>query len=264
MEQREDAFIRTQYETDANLRARIALHAQYSTNPLGWYNWIWQRLALEPGMQVLEVGSGDGATWRGRIDRLPSGCTLLLTDLSYGMVLSARELLNAPCVAYAVVDAQFLPLASDTCDLVVANHMLYHVPDRSAALAEIARVLKPGGRLCASTVGEGHVREMHAWLAAVCPAEAVAKALHLPSFTLQSGAEELAAVFPSVTRADYVDDLVISSVEPVLAYMLSFWSALLGEHELRALTSILSSELRDTGRIFAHKESGLFLARKSE
>jgi protein-L-isoaspartate O-methyltransferase len=58
MEQRERAFIRTQYETDANLRARIALHAQYSTNRLGWHNWIWQQLALAPGEQVLEVGCG--------------------------------------------------------------------------------------------------------------------------------------------------------------------------------------------------------------
>jgi 2-polyprenyl-3-methyl-5-hydroxy-6-metoxy-1,4-benzoquinol methylase len=262
MEQRERAFIRTQYETDANLRARIALHAQYSTNPLGWHNWIWQQLALAPGEQVLEVGCGDGATWRGRIERLPPGCSVLLTDLSHGMVHSARGPLGMSGVTYAVCDAQCLPLRSDSYDLVVANHMLYHVPERSAALAEIARVLRPGGRLCASTVGEGHLREMHAWLASACPEAAVAEALRLPAFTLQSGESELTAAFPRVTRADYADDLVITSVEPVLAYLRSFWSALLGDTELRALTEILSSELRDTGRIFVHKESGLFLAYK--
>ncbi|MHB1317893.1 MAG: class I SAM-dependent methyltransferase [Anaerolineae bacterium] len=262
MEQSEGAFIRAQYETDANLQARIALHAQYSTNPLGWYNWIWQHLALEPGMRVLEAGGGDGAMWRGRIEGLPSGCRLLLTDLSLGMVSSARSVLAEMGITYAVADAQSLPVASESCDLVVANHMLYHVPDRAAALGEIARVLRPSGRLCASTVGEGHVREMHEWLAAVCPAAAVAQALHLPAFTLQSGAEELAALFPSVTRADYVDNLVVDSVEPVVAYMLSSWSALLGEQELRALRSILSGELRSSERIVVHKESGLFMAHK--
>ncbi|MFO7697034.1 MAG: class I SAM-dependent methyltransferase [Anaerolineae bacterium] len=262
MEQREGAFIRTQYATDTNLRARIALHERYSTNPLGWYNWIWQQLAIEPGMQVLEVGCGDGATWRGRMDSLPPRCTLLLTDLSYGMVSSARAALGSPCVSYAVSDAQFLPYSDERFDLVIANHMLYHVPDRGRALREFSRVLRSGGRLCASTVGEGHVREMHRWLAAVCPAAALSDALWLPPFTLQSGGEELAAFFPRVTRADYVDDLVIDSVEPVLAYLRSFWSALLGERELRALSSIQNAEPQATGRIFVHKESGLFMAAK--
>lgn len=258
----EPTFVRAQYETDANLHARIALHARYSSSPLGWYNWIWQQLALEPGMQVLEVGCGDGAMWHGRLDRLPPGCRILFTDLSHGMVTSARAELGEVGITYAVADAQSLPFASQSCDMVIANHMLYHVPDRAAALGEIARVLKPGGRLCASTVGEGHVREMHEWLAAVCPEEALAEALHLPSFTLQSGAEELGSVFPSVTRADYVDDLVIDRIEPVLAYMLSFWPALLGEPELRRLTWLLSDDLQANGRLFVHKESGLFMARK--
>lgn len=260
--QSEQAFLREQYETDANLHARIALHAQYSTNPLGWYNWIWQQLALEPGLQVLEVGCGDGATWRGRIDRLPPECRVLLTDLSRGMVARARAALGVNRIRYAVVDVQSLPVASQSCDLVIANHMLYHVPDRAAALGEIARVLRPGGRLCASTVGEGHVREIHEWLAAVSPEAMAADALRLPSFTLQSGGQELAAVFASVTRADYVDDLVMDRIEPVLAYMLSFWSALLGEQEVRRLTSLLSKELRARGCLFVHKESGLFIARK--
>jgi SAM-dependent methyltransferase len=262
MEQREDAFIRAQYATDTNLRARIALHERYSTNPLGWYNWIWRQLAIEPGMQVLEVGCGDGAMWRGRMDSLPPRCTLLLTDLSYGMVSIARAALESPCVSCAVSDAQFLPYGDERFDLVIANHMLYHVPDRGRALREVSRVLRSGGRLCASTVGEGHVREMHQWLAEVCPAPAVAEALRPPSFTLQSGGKELAEVFPRVTRVDYVDDLVIDSVEPVLAYLQSFWSALLGERELRALSTSLNAELQASGRIFVHKESGLFMAGK--
>ena len=53
-----------------------------------------------------------------------------------------------------------LPFEADTFDAVVANHMLYHVPDRAQALAEMQRVLKPGGQVYLATNGLAHLREL--------------------------------------------------------------------------------------------------------
>jgi len=61
---------------------------------------------------------------------------------------------------FAVVDAQAIPYPDAHFDAIIANHMLYHVPDRPKALAEIRRALKPGGHFYASTLGANHLREM--------------------------------------------------------------------------------------------------------
>ncbi len=57
-------------------------------------------------------------------------------------------------VQFKEIDAQSIPFEDETFDAVIANHMLYHVPDRPKAIAEIKRVLKPGGRLIATTIGK--------------------------------------------------------------------------------------------------------------
>ncbi len=260
MDQRE--FTRRQYESNANLRTRSQLHARYSTNPLGWVNWMWPLLGLEPGMRVLEVGCGDGALWRERLDVVPSGCRLFLTDLSEGMIRSAREALSGSSVSLAVAEAEHLPFEGACFDLVIANHMLYHVSDRAATLGEIARVLRPGGRLCASTVGAGHMREMHAWLQKACGGALTPDALHLPAFTLQSGEAELVQWFGSVSRYDYPDDLRVPEIAPVLDYMRSMWSEHMGPEQTRVLSTTLQEDLKLHGEILVHKESGLFVAHK--
>lgn len=260
MDQRE--FTKCQYETNANLRTRSQLHARYSTNPLGWVNWMWPLLGLEPGMRVLEVGCGDGALWRGRMDVLPAGCFLVLSDLSAGMVRSAAQVLSGSSAGWAIADAEHLPFEGAYFDFVIANHMLYHVSDRAATLGEIARVLRPGGRLCASTVGTGHMREMHGWLQQACGGTITPEELHLPAFTLQSGEAELAQWFVSVSRHDYPDDLRVPEIAPLLDYMHSIWSEHMGPEQTRLLKATLQDELERHGEILVHKESGLFVAHK--
>src|SRR5436305_15089237 len=61
---------------------------------------------------------------------------------------------------FELMDAQAIPFEDRGFDAVIANHMLYHVPDRGLALAEVRRVLKPGGRLYTSTIGGSHLREL--------------------------------------------------------------------------------------------------------
>ena len=56
-----------------------------------------------------------------------------------------------------VFDAQELPFPDDAFDVVVANHMLYHVPEPARAAAEIGRVLRPDGLLLAATNGPDHL-----------------------------------------------------------------------------------------------------------
>jgi len=104
--------------------------------------------------------------WRKNIVRIPTTWDITLSDFSAGMVHEAQQQLRGTShpFTFAVIDAQAIPYPEAAFDAVIANHMLYHVPDRAAALAEMKRVLKPGGHVFASTVGPRHLYEMAAFI----------------------------------------------------------------------------------------------------
>jgi ubiquinone/menaquinone biosynthesis C-methylase UbiE len=151
-----------QYRDPTNLTARMALHARFSTNPQGWQQWVFDQLPWAPATHILELGCGPGRLWAENAARIPPGWALTLSDFSPGMLHEARRNLTAQGQAarFVAADAQALPFADAAFDAVIANHMLYHVPDRARALAEIHRILRPGGAFVAATNGVAHLREM--------------------------------------------------------------------------------------------------------
>jgi ubiquinone/menaquinone biosynthesis C-methylase UbiE len=152
--------LREQYAIDENLRARIALHAAFSLNP-HWAVWLFEREAPGPGARILDRGCGPATFWRTNREWVDPTWSLTLADFSPGMIEAARRELGERAV-YVVADAQELPFPADSFGAVLANHMLYHVPDRSRAFREIRRVLVSGGAFHASTVGRGHLAELEA------------------------------------------------------------------------------------------------------
>src|SRR5262249_53703644 len=119
---------------------------------------------IAPQSRILELGCGPGPLWLQNIQRIPASWAITLSDFSPGMLDEARRNLAASGRPFSceVIDAQSIPFADASFDAVIANHMLFYVPDRPKALAEIRRVLRPGGYFYASTVGESHLREMGA------------------------------------------------------------------------------------------------------
>jgi ubiquinone/menaquinone biosynthesis C-methylase UbiE len=159
------------------------------------------------------------------------------------------------------IDAQAIPFEDETFDAVIANHMLYHVPDRPKAIAEIKQVLKTGGRFFATTVGEDHMKEMMDWYRRVHVDKVWESFAN--SFTLENGLEQVRSFFPNVTVSRYEDNLEITELEPIMAYIRSgVRVAVLSEDELAKLKSDLEKELNEKSRIFIRKDSGLLEAVK--
>ncbi len=100
-----------------------------------------------PGQRTLDVGCGEGRVPRELIAR---GYDVIGVEASPTMARLATTHAQATPVANG--DAASLPIASETADLVVASMSLQDVDDMPGAVAEIARVLEPGGRLVASVV----------------------------------------------------------------------------------------------------------------
>jgi SAM-dependent methyltransferase len=214
--------LQEQYRDSSNLAARIGLHARFSTSAVAWPAWVFSRLGLLVDSRVLEVGGGPGMLWRANGGNLPSGGRMTFTDFSHGMVAEARDAIEDARFAFGVVDAQRLPFSDGSFDVLVANHMLYHVPDLDAALAEFARVLASGGRLVAATNGRGHMRELGALLDAV--GLGVARWDHVEAFGLESGVEPTGRHFDDVAVERCPNVLAVTDARAVLDYVRSMGS----------------------------------------
>lgn len=253
-----------QYKDSANLDARIAIHQKFSTNPQGWFNWVFDALVTLPAdANILELGCGAGTMWKECADRIPAGWTITLSDLSDGMLDSAwRNLVvTGRSFKFEKIDAQSIPHADETFDAVIANHMLYHVADRKKALQEARRVLKNNGALFASTLGTNHMRELWEMLDhAGC---AVKRETITSAFTLENGSGQLQEFFPRVELTQYLDNLRVKELSAVRAYIRSMTStADWQEDAFQTVERELAEIMKKNGEIFISKDSGLFKASK--
>src|SRR5215216_5149504 len=204
-----------QYKDSSNLDARVAIHDRFSTNPYGWFNWVFDTLMKLPARaRILELGCGHGILWKSVADRIPAGWDITLSDLSSGMLDAAwRNLVvTGRAFQFKEIDAQSIPFEDETFDAVIANHMLYHVPDLSKAVTEIRRVLKSGGHLFATTIGQSHLKEITNWIRRLNPGTDFIS--FGSSFNLENGWELFQQFFPQVTQSRYPDSLQATEIKP--------------------------------------------------
>jgi SAM-dependent methyltransferase len=148
----EAAFVREQYATPDNLRARKS--AYLNAEGADPRELAFEAIAAARPARVLEVGGGEGELAE-RV-RTDLGAEVVGIDQSEAMV----ELQRAKGIDARVGDVQAMTLGDGEFDVAVAAWMLYHVADLDRALAELARVLKPGGRLVAVTNAVDHLEEL--------------------------------------------------------------------------------------------------------
>lgn len=253
-------WVAEQYRTPANLQARIALHERFGTNPYHWQHWVFDHIQAPAAARVVEIGCGPGTLWRENRSRIPFEWHLLLTDLSPGMIRqAAHHLAGLPNVRFAVVDAQTLPFADGSLDVVIANHMLYHVPDRAQALAEFRRVLRPGGRFYAATNGHNHMAKLRELAQRFAPQTVVPVATRERS-TFEQGFKEIGQVFSEVKLHPYENRLVVTDADALADYMLSGAPVRVSGDEQTLLRRWLHTEMAERGPIEIANETGLFEA----
>ena len=219
------AYLRgSQYKTDANLAARQSIYA-YQHPRIDLFARVLDLAG--PGLAglIVDVGCGNG-NYEAELVRRGFAGQVLGVDLSLGMLAAARQRLGGPGsgwpgglpVALAAADATALPLRDGAAGLALAPHMLYHVPDPAAALRELRRITRPGGRVIVVLNGAGHLRQLRVALAAARGVDFATLGERVGLDDAQALAEPL---FAQVTRHDFAAELRVPDPEPVAGYLRS-------------------------------------------
>lgn len=250
--------ISNQYKTSKNLNTRISIHAKYSTNKEPFGDWIVSHYDIPSHAKILELGCGTGDMWINHLDLLQDGVSLTLTDFSSGMLDSAKKNLPPlPCLSYRTVDIQNIPYPNNCFDIVIANMMLYHVPNLHRGLAEVRRVLKPGGVFYCATFGQHGINE---YISELLKDLGVTGKI-TDAFTLQNGGDALARHFGTVTRYDREDGLAITDIRDFADYITSLSSLKYVDAIPRdVLLTKLTSRV-EKGILYVPKEYGMFICK---
>jgi SAM-dependent methyltransferase len=199
------AAVKAQYACEDNLRARQRLYEE--VNGPHAPDVLWQTLVEWSPRRVLEVGGGPGELSERMQKELSASVSFI--DISPRMV----ELACERGVDAQVGDVQELPFEDGTFDTVVAAWMLYHVPDIDRGLAEIARVLRPGGALVAVTNSVLHLSELRELMAYPDG--------HQETFNRENGEEFLRPHFAEIERLDLDFEVTVRDRQKLVDYQRS-------------------------------------------
>lgn len=200
----DEEVLARQYADDRNLRARQRLWEISRSEPeLDFNQWSVDLLTVGADSTVLDAGCGNARPLALLRDR---GCVVVGVDQSSGML---ERVDHRPL---SVGDVQHLPFREAAFDAAAAFMMLYHVPDQRAAMAELRRVVRPGGVLVATTASADNQAELRAIVEAAVGGGWTWLRPSTASFHLEGASEVLASAFADVevfeapTRQIFVTD----------------------------------------------------------
>lgn len=164
-----------------------------------------------------------------------------------------------------VADAERLPFPDETFDGVLALQMLYHLPDRETALSECRRVLKPGGRLYATTSCEANAKPLFEVMTSIAggPVKALSS-----TFTAENGREQLAPHFDGIECRIFENEVRVDDPDAVTAYALSLpfdapELSAFDPEDADILRTRVAERIDRKGEIRWQKNMALFVARKA-
>jgi SAM-dependent methyltransferase len=196
------SVVRAEYQDETRLAARKAAYA--GAEGPDARDVLFEAIAEARPDRILEVGSGEGELAE-RL-QLELGAEVVAVDQSERMV----ELALARGVDARLGTVEQLDLEDESFECVVAAWMLYHVQDLDRALAEIVRVLRPGGRFVAVTNGADHLKELY---------ELVGRQRVESSFLADDADRLLPRYFARVERRDAHGWVVFPDAETAQSYV---------------------------------------------
>jgi len=262
------------YATDEPLLVRIETHRRYSVPAIDLPAWALDRCLWRGDETALDIGTGSGQYLAPLRQRVPRG-RIIAGDLAPGMLrdLAAR---GAPGDAVLLnADAEALPLADGSCDVILASYVMFFIPDIPRAVSDIHRVLRPGGALLAVTMAPVYLDELRVAINRAlaklgATGEPYQNELH-DRFNLDNGPAYLTPPFSRTSVHRFESAFVFPEVEPVLAYVTSMRDAIGGhvpphcawDEFIAALRDVVQAEIAAHGEFRVSKNAGALVATKT-
>lgn len=248
------------YVKKDTLTVRNNFHKKYSVNKYGWHNWVFDQYLFRENTRVLELGCGTGNTWIGNEKRIPPNVNIILTDISPLMSGKAiRNLEKNKNFSFQLADIQKIPFADNEFDTVIANHMLYHVPNLSRALSEIKRVLKEDGLFYSTTTGKNSLGELNDIYKKFRDRAEFAFSENI-SYTLDNGESILKEYFKKIEKRLYEDSLEVTEADDLMEYIVSYND--LPDDICSEIREIIKTRISENGSFRINKEQGMFVCNK--
>lgn len=247
-----------QYKNANNLNVRIELHEKYSTNPVKWFDWLYDNIDFSKINSLLEVGCGNGQLWKNKRKDIRNR-EIFLTDISDGMLEDAKQNLNDN-FSYFVVNCENIPFKTNFFDAVIANHVLFYLNDLNQGLSEIQRVLKENGVFYSTTYSKNHMREINELVKEFNSNIYLSEQPLYHKFGLENGESILKQFFKTIKCHIYKDYLDIDDAKAIVDYILSCHGnqeILLDHYE--DFFEFVESRIKQEGSIRITKEACLFV-----
>ncbi len=145
-----------------NLKNRLNIYDKYSPSGNNWKQWLFSRISINDGDNVLELGCGNGELWKKNIEKLNCNCSLKLSDFSPEMLEGAKNNLKdiEHDIEFEAINIEEIPYNDNSFDVIICEHAAYLLHDIEKGLSEIQRVLKPNGTAYITLVSTSHFSEL--------------------------------------------------------------------------------------------------------
>lgn len=265
-----------QYIKSDNLEKRINIH-EYSTSDVNWYDYLIDKCDIKEGMNILDIGCGNGMLWYRERNVLPDNINIYLVDNSKAMLDAAKKLHSGEKDFYNNKKIKFHYFICDAPNIIelpqinskkfhriMANHMLFHIEDseRKTLLSVANDMLTDDGKFIASTIGKNHMKEIFE-LAYEYDKNVKAPEWFSRGFNLENGKEQLDKFFADIKMFYHDNNLVVPDWKAIYDYLCSLPGI---EKVMRknkeASVKFLKNRVTESEPFFISKSTGVFVAKK--
>lgn len=257
--------IKEQYKSDKNLNLRSNLHS-YNINKVDWDIWCFNQMNFIKNGRILELGCGPGKLWYKNKDKIDKSLNITLSDFSKSMLKIAKDRLKDidHNFIYKEINAEDIPYEDGSFDVVIAQHMIYFVPDIEKAVREIKRVLVQGGTFYVTANSCDSMVELNELAEKFAPNGGLNTNGFSSRFDLEHGKEILKKYFKEVDVEILEGKIIVDDAKPVVSYKASTIqgsSILVGERK-REFTKYLENYIKENGNISITTKTCIFKAKK--